>query len=105
MVLKLRRNTIKTLTEKASVNFKSIDAAGTYLDERIATYRGLDVTIQFITKQAAKEFYENVESMRKELFVRSLQCPRSDERSYLAWKLRKSNATACTSTILKLVSL
>ncbi|KAI0973826.1 hypothetical protein F4678DRAFT_471018 [Xylaria arbuscula] len=89
MVLRLRRNTVITLTEKASVDIKSIEAIGTYLDERTTTYSGLDVTIQFITKQAAKEFYENVESMRKELFVRSLQCPRSNEKVVLSLEAAK----------------
>ncbi|KAI1121657.1 hypothetical protein F5Y10DRAFT_255810 [Nemania abortiva] len=83
MVLKLRRNTVMVLTDKASVEIKSIQAVGAYLDERRTTYDGLDVTIQFITRLAAKEFYENIQSMRKDLFVRSLRSPRSNEKIVL----------------------
>ncbi|KAI3339632.1 hypothetical protein F4824DRAFT_50337 [Ustulina deusta] len=83
MVLKLRRNTITTLTEKGSVDIKSVEAVGTDSDERTTPHDG-DVTIQFTTKPAAKEFHEKIESMRKELFVRSLQCPRSNEEVVLS---------------------
>ncbi|KAI8626183.1 hypothetical protein F5Y19DRAFT_447498 [Xylariaceae sp. FL1651] len=82
-ILKLRRNTVINLTETASVDITSIEAIGTHSDERISTLSRLDVTIQFTTKAAAKEFHEKIESMRKELFVRSLQYPRPNERVML----------------------
>ncbi|KAI0533988.1 hypothetical protein GGR58DRAFT_484487 [Xylaria digitata] len=83
MVLKLRRNTITVLSEKASVEIKSIEAVGTHLDERTTTHEGLDVIIQFTTKPAAREFYDKIEAMRMELFVKSLQYPRSNEKVVL----------------------
>ncbi|KAI0401440.1 hypothetical protein F4802DRAFT_618891 [Xylaria palmicola] len=83
MVLKLRRNTATNLTTKASLDITSIEAVGTDADEKTTAHTRLDVTIQFITKSAAKEFYDNIEHMRTELFVRSLQYPRSNERIVL----------------------
>ncbi|KAI1738271.1 hypothetical protein F4680DRAFT_467494 [Xylaria scruposa] len=84
MVLKLRRNTCTKLIEKASVDIMSIEAVGTHSDERTTAHSGLDVTFQFTTKSAAKEFHEKIENMRMELFVRSLQYPRSNERVVLS---------------------
>ncbi|KAJ3573477.1 hypothetical protein NPX13_g4684 [Xylaria arbuscula] len=89
MVLKLRRGTVITLTEKASLEFESIDAVGTHSDERVTELDGLHVIIQFTTKPAAKEFHEKVESMRKDLFVRSLQYPRADEKVVLSLQAAK----------------
>ncbi|KAI8954654.1 hypothetical protein F4801DRAFT_480687 [Xylaria longipes] len=83
MVLKLRRNTLTKLMEKGSVDIMSIEAVGTHSDERTTAHNELDVTIQFTTKSAAKEFHEKLEAMRTELFVRSLQYPRSNERVVL----------------------
>ncbi|KAI1347283.1 hypothetical protein F5Y01DRAFT_248592 [Xylaria sp. FL0043] len=83
MVLKLRRNAVTALTKNASVEIKCIEAVGTYSDERTMPHSGLDVIIQFTTRPAAKEFHEQVESMRKELFVKSLQNPRSSEQVVL----------------------
>ncbi|GAP88248.1 hypothetical protein SAMD00023353_3000420 [Rosellinia necatrix] len=83
MILKLKRNTVTKLTEKACVDIMSIEAVGTHTDERTTTHTGVDVTIQFTTKAAAKEFHENIEAMRTELFVRSLRYPRSNERIVL----------------------
>ncbi|KAI1271598.1 hypothetical protein F5Y07DRAFT_392665 [Xylaria sp. FL0933] len=88
-VLKLRRNAVATLTKNASVEIKCIEAVGTYSDERTMPHSGLDVTIQFTTRPAAKEFYEQVESMRKELFVESLQNPRSSEKVVLSLQTAK----------------
>ncbi|KAF2970344.1 hypothetical protein GQX73_g3181 [Xylaria multiplex] len=82
MVLKLRRNTTTVLTEKASVEIKSIEAVGTHSDERTTTHEGLDVIIQFTTKPA-REFHDKIEAMRMELFVKSLQYPSSNEKVVL----------------------
>ncbi|KAI0814249.1 hypothetical protein GGR55DRAFT_687189 [Xylaria sp. FL0064] len=84
MVLKLRRNAVATLTKNASVEIKCVEAVGTYSDERTIPHSGLDVIIQFTTRPAAKEFHEKVESMRKELFVKSVQNPRSSEKVVLS---------------------
>ncbi|KAI1427727.1 hypothetical protein F5Y12DRAFT_783143 [Xylaria sp. FL1777] len=89
MILKLRRNAVTKLTEKASVDIKSIEAVGIYLDERTTAYDGLDVSIQFTTKLAAKEFHENIGSMRKDLFVRGLRYPRSNEKIVLSLQAAK----------------
>ncbi|KAI0517877.1 hypothetical protein F5B22DRAFT_635722 [Xylaria bambusicola] len=89
MVLKLRRSTVVVLTEKASLEIKSIDTVGTHSDERTKAHDGLQVTIQFTTKSAAKEFYEKVGSMRKDLFVRSLQYPRPNEKVLLSLQAAK----------------
>ncbi|KAI0458295.1 hypothetical protein F5B21DRAFT_500557 [Xylaria acuta] len=83
MVLKLRRNTLMKLTEKASVDITSIEAVGTHSDQRTTSHNGLNVTIQFTTKSAAQEFHKKIEAMRTELFVRSLQYPRSNEKVVL----------------------
>ncbi|KAI0430869.1 hypothetical protein F5Y09DRAFT_355473 [Xylaria sp. FL1042] len=74
IILKLRRNAVTILTENASVEIKSIEAVGSFSDERITPYSGLDVTIQFTTRPAAKEFHEKVESMRKELQAAKVEC-------------------------------
>ncbi|KAI0419796.1 hypothetical protein F5X98DRAFT_59439 [Xylaria grammica] len=85
MVLKLTRNTITALTQKASVEIKSIDAVGTHsgVDGQTTAHSGMDVIIQFTTKSAAKEFYDKMEAMRMEMFVKSLRYPRSNEKVVL----------------------
>ncbi|KAJ2999261.1 hypothetical protein NUW58_g50 [Xylaria curta] len=83
MVLKFRYNTVTKLTENASVDITSIEAVGTHMDGSTVAHNGLDVAIKFTNKLAAKEFHEKVESMRMDLFVRSLRYPRSNERVIL----------------------
>ncbi|KAI1111590.1 hypothetical protein F5Y14DRAFT_464383 [Nemania sp. NC0429] len=83
VVLKLTRNTFTKLNKNACVDIMSIEAVGTHSNGQRTPYHGLDITIQFTTKAAAEEFYENIEAMRTELFIKSLRYPRSNEKVVL----------------------
>ncbi|KAI0022786.1 hypothetical protein F4780DRAFT_731474 [Xylariomycetidae sp. FL0641] len=86
-ILKLRRNTVgKLIEDKALVHINSVESEGTYADGRTVTLDDTDVAIQFTSKDAAREFHRKMEDMRMELFIRSLQYPRSDET--VAFKLQ-----------------
>ncbi|XXG96081.1 hypothetical protein Hte_002358 [Hypoxylon texense] len=78
--LYLRRNTVLKLDEDhALLRIESINAAGTFGDERTVTLDRVNVTIQLTSREAARELHKKLEDMRMELFIRSLQYPRSDE--------------------------
>ncbi|KAI1331532.1 hypothetical protein F5Y16DRAFT_395412 [Xylariaceae sp. FL0255] len=60
------------LTSKAAVETTSIEAVETHSERRATLHETMNVIIQFTTRKAAREFHDNYESMRKELFVQSL---------------------------------
>ncbi|KAI0169265.1 hypothetical protein GGR52DRAFT_514288 [Hypoxylon sp. FL1284] len=79
-VLYLQRRTALELDESnALLRIDSIDVTGTFEDERSVKLDGLSVTIQLTSREAARELHKKLEDMRMELFVTSLQQPRSDE--------------------------
>ncbi|OTA62299.1 hypothetical protein K449DRAFT_50901 [Hypoxylon sp. EC38] len=78
--LHLKRNTVLRLDDShALVRADSIQVMGTFMDEHTVSLGDVGVTIQLTSKEAARELHQKLEDMRMELFIRSLQYPRSDE--------------------------
>ncbi|KAI6083642.1 hypothetical protein F4821DRAFT_190588 [Hypoxylon rubiginosum] len=88
--LNLRRDTISKLDDSnALVCINSIDVTGTFNDGRTVSLDHVGVTVQLTSRKAATELHEKLEDMRMELFIRSLQYPRSYEKVALRLQVAK----------------
>ncbi|GAB1317040.1 Fungal N-terminal domain-containing protein [Madurella fahalii] len=77
--IRLRRNsTIKTMAG-IDVVVQAVESLGFVDDEETSRIEKTDVTSQMTTPESAERLYQQLEDMRMELFVLSLQYPRPDE--------------------------
>ncbi|KAI0887809.1 uncharacterized protein GGS22DRAFT_89380 [Annulohypoxylon maeteangense] len=90
--LHLKRNTQLKLDDgHALIRIDAIEAIGTLKDKRTSCLGDVGITVQLTSRQAARELHERLEDMRMELFIRSLQYPRTDES--VALRLQFVNIT------------
>ncbi|CAM1510177.1 Fc.00g005120.m01.CDS01 [Cosmosporella sp. VM-42] len=80
-VIQLRRNTLVKLNEgNAAVVVAGVRSIGYNRKNESSHIDNADITFQFTHSEVAQFFYTQLEEMRKELFVLSLQYPRRDEK-------------------------
>ncbi|KAI0386393.1 hypothetical protein F5Y04DRAFT_276001 [Hypomontagnella monticulosa] len=79
-VLHLKRHTSIGLDgDGASLRIDSIQTMGSSGDRPAVSLDNVDVTIQFTSREAARELHRKLEDMRMELYIRDLRYPRSNE--------------------------
>lgn len=79
-ILKLRHDTVMKLIEgDARIVLDEIDCYGFVDDNQVNKLTRAEVSFQMISFEAAKALYQNIEDMRRELFIQSLSSPRRDE--------------------------
>ncbi|KAL2258536.1 hypothetical protein VTK26DRAFT_8125 [Humicola hyalothermophila] len=66
-------------SDESILTLKGVECFGFDKERQIGRLENTDVTFQMTSPEAAEQFYEQLEDMRMELFIASLQYPRPDE--------------------------
>ncbi|EPS45885.1 hypothetical protein H072_232 [Dactylellina haptotyla CBS 200.50] len=82
------KTVIKYLAATNSVVLDQVDCAGLTPGDQESILRGVDVSIQLASTEAALELRKKLQDMRVELFVIALRAPRDDERIALKAQCR-----------------